>query len=50
MEFLLQPNVYSTGSTTNLLNSFYTSYARMFAQMAMQRTKTAAMNPSLVFA
>ena len=32
------------------LNSFYTSYARMFAQMAMQRTKTAAMNPSLVFA
>ena len=33
-----------------LLNSVYTSYARMFAQMAMQRTKTAAMNPSLVFA
>jgi len=34
----------------NYLNSVYTSYARMFAQMAMQRTKTAAMNPSLVFA
>lgn len=33
-----------------VLNSVYTSYARMFAQMAMQRTKTAAMNPSLVFA
>ena len=41
--------IYTQGEAAQL-NSVYTSYARMFAQMAMQRTKTAAMNPSLVFA
>jgi IS5 family transposase len=33
-----------------ILDSVYTSQARMLAQIAMHRTKTAAMKPSLVFA
>jgi len=49
-KYLKNHDAHETLFEARLLNSVYTSYARMFAQMAMQRTKTAAMNPSLVFA